>query len=181
MSLENSSHPDRPGLDELVPSRYALRVGDIDVLVVSDGVFAVPSDKPVRTAAFTSSYGVRSDPFQGRAAMHAGIDLAGPIGTPIYATADGMVETAGWNSGGYGNLVELDHGGGVTTRYAHLSGYTVTPGQQVPACALLGYQGSTGNSTGVHLHFEVRPGGAPVAPVPWLTSRGVDLHATTAG
>jgi murein DD-endopeptidase MepM/ murein hydrolase activator NlpD len=92
--------------------------------------------------------------------------------TSAYCDRDGNL-----NLTGYGNLVELDHGAGVTTRYAHLSGFTVTPGQQMPAGALLGYQGSTGNSTGVHLHFEVRIDGAPVDPVPWLVDRGVDLHA----
>ena len=70
---------------------------------LQNGAIAVPSDKPVKSAAFTSGYGVRSDPFAGRAAMHAGIDLAGAMGTPIYATADGTISEAGWNSGGYGN------------------------------------------------------------------------------
>ena len=114
--------------------------------------------------------------------------MAGPRNTPVYAAAGGTVTTAACTSAycdrdgslnlaGYGNLVELDHGAGVTTRYAHLSGYTVMPGQQVPAGALLGFQGSTGNSTGVHLHFELRVDGAPIDPVPWLADRGVDLHA----
>ena len=88
---------------------------------LQNGAIAIPSDKPVKTGAFTSGYGVRSDPFQGRAAMHAGIDLSGPVGTPIYATADGTVTEAGWNSGGYGNLVKIDHGRGIETRYGHLS------------------------------------------------------------
>ena len=107
-----------------------------------------------------------------------------------HAAADGTVVTAACTSAycdrdgslslaGYGNLVELDHGGGVTTRYAHLSAYTVTAGQGVSAGALIGFQGSTGNSTGVHLHFEVRLDGASVDPVPWLADRGVDLHAAT--
>ena len=88
--------------------------------ILQSGAIAVPSDKPVKTAAFTSGYGVRSDPFRGGAAMHAGIDLAGPHGTPIYATADGTVTNAGWNSGGYGNLIKVDHGRGIETRYGHL-------------------------------------------------------------
>jgi len=83
---------------------------------LQDGAIAVPSDKPVKTAAFTSGYGVRSDPFQGRSAMHAGIDLAGTVGTPIYATADGLITAAGYNSGGYGNLIKMDHGRGIETR-----------------------------------------------------------------
>ena len=98
---------------------------------LQDGAIAVPSDKPVKSAAFTSGYGVRSDPFQGRAALHAGIDLAGAVGTPIYATADGVITTAGWNSGGYGNLIKIDHGRGIETRYGHLSKMSVSAGQRV--------------------------------------------------
>ena len=130
----------------------------------------------------TSGYGFRWG------ILHAGVDIAGPRDSPVYAAADGTVGTAACTSAycdrdgslnlaGYGNLVELDHGAGVVTRYAHLSGFTVMPGQQVSAGALLGFQGSTGNSTGVHLHFEVRVDGAPIDPVPWLVDRGVDLHA----
>ncbi|TFV79406.1 M23 family metallopeptidase [Blastococcus sp. CT_GayMR19] len=125
--------------------------------------------------------------------LHAGVDIAGPRDTPVYAAADGTVVSAECTSAycdrdgslslaGYGNLVELDHGDGVITRYAHLSSYTVTAGQPVSAGSLLGFQGSTGNSTGVHLHFEVRLDGASVDPVPWLADHGVNLHASaTAG
>jgi murein DD-endopeptidase MepM/ murein hydrolase activator NlpD len=89
--------------------------------------------------------------------MHAGIDLAGPIGTPIYATADGIVGRSEWNSGGYGNLVELDHGHGIQTRYGHLSRKLAR--RRRPACPrgdLIALMGSTGRSTGSHLHYEVR-------------------------
>jgi murein DD-endopeptidase MepM/ murein hydrolase activator NlpD len=134
----------------------------------------------------TSGYGSRWG------ALHAGVDIAGPRGTPVYAAADGAVVRAECTSAycdsdgslalpGYGNLVEVDHGGGVTTRYAHLSAYTVTAGQRVAAGTLLGFQGSTGNSTGVHLHLEVRLDGGPVDPVPWLADRGVDLHVPDPG
>ncbi len=134
----------------------------------------------------TSGYGPRWG------TLHAGVDIAGPRGTPVYAAADGAVTRAECTSAycdrdgslalaGYGNLVEVDHGGGVTTRYAHLSAYTVTAGQRVVAGTLLGFQGSTGNSTGVHLHLEVRVDGGPVDPVPWLAHRGVDLHAPDPG
>jgi murein DD-endopeptidase MepM/ murein hydrolase activator NlpD len=135
-----------------------------------DNAIAVPADKPVKTAAFTSGYGVRSDPFRGSAAMHAGIDLSGPVGTPIYATADGQVSEAGWNSGGYGNLVKIDHGRGIETRYAHLSAVGVRPGQQVKRGQLIGQMGSTGRSTGSHLHYEVRIDGRAVNPVPFMKS-----------
>ncbi|SFT82505.1 Murein DD-endopeptidase MepM and murein hydrolase activator NlpD, contain LysM domain [Geodermatophilus amargosae] len=132
----------------------------------------------------TSGYGTRWG------TLHAGVDLAGLRGTPVYAAADGTVTRAECTSAycdrdgnlglpGYGNLVEVDHGAGVTTRYAHLSAYTVRAGQPVRAGTLLGYQGSTGNSTGVHLHLEVRVDGGPIDPVPWLAERSVDLSATT--
>jgi murein DD-endopeptidase MepM/ murein hydrolase activator NlpD len=137
---------------------------------LASGAIAVPSDKPVKTAAFTSGYGVRSDPFGRGAAMHAGIDLAGPSGTPIYATADGYVSTAGWNSGGYGNLIKVDHGRGIETRYGHLASITVSPGQQVKRGQLIGRMGSTGRSTGSHLHYEVRIDGKPVNPIPFMKS-----------
>ncbi|GAA4300985.1 M23 family metallopeptidase [Blastococcus sp. MG754426] len=124
--------------------------------------------------------------------LHAGVDIAGPRDSPVYAAGGGTVITAACTSAycdrdgglglaGYGNLVELDHGGGVTTRYGHLSTYTVSAGQHVGAGTLVGFQGSTGNSTGVHLHFEVRQDGAPLDPVPWLADRGVDLNASNPG
>ena len=131
---------------------------------------AVPSEKPVRMAAFTSGYGVRSDPFGGGVARHMGIDLAGPTGTPIYATADGMVSASGYNSGGYGNLIKLDHGRGVETRYGHLSALLVSPGQRVARGQLIGRMGSTGRSTGSHLHYEVRIEGKAVNPIPFMKS-----------
>jgi len=137
---------------------------------LASGAIAVPSDKPVKTAAFTSGYGLRSDPFRGAAAMHAGIDLAGPQGTPIYATADGQVINAGWNSGGYGNLIKVDHGRGIETRYGHLSQVLVHAGQQVKRGQLIARMGSTGRSTGSHLHYEVRIEGKPVNPIPFMKS-----------
>ncbi|HET7709767.1 MAG TPA: M23 family metallopeptidase [Sphingomicrobium sp.] len=137
---------------------------------LQNGAIAVPSDKPVKSAAFTSGYGVRSDPFAGRAAMHAGIDLAGALGTPIHATADGVISEAGWNSGGYGNLVKIDHGRGIETRYGHLSGMLVRPGQRVQRGQLIGRMGSTGRSTGSHLHYEVRIDGRAVNPIPFMKS-----------
>lgn len=137
---------------------------------LQDGAIAVPSEKPVKTAAFTSGYGVRSDPFKGSSAMHAGIDLSGPVGTPIYATADGVVSTAGWHNGGYGNLIKVDHGRGIETRYAHLSSVDVRPGQQIKRGQLIGRMGSTGRSTGSHLHYEVRIDGRAVNPIPFMKS-----------
>jgi murein DD-endopeptidase MepM/ murein hydrolase activator NlpD len=140
---------------------------------LEQGTVAIPSAEPIHTPTnFTSGYGVRSDPFRGRAAMHAGIDLAGPIGTPIYATADGIVGRSEWNNGGYGNLVELDHGHGIQTRYGHLSKSLVSAGQHVKRGDMIALMGSTGRSTGSHLHYEVRIDGKPVNPVPFLQSTG---------
>jgi murein DD-endopeptidase MepM/ murein hydrolase activator NlpD len=156
---------------------------------LADGAIAVPSDKPVKTAAFTSGYGVRSDPFKGRAAMHAGIDLAGPTGTPIYATADGVVSDAAYNSGGYGNLVKINHGRGIETRYGHLSSFLVRSGQRVTRGQMIGRMGSTGRSTGSHLHYEVRIDSRAVNPIPFMKSsdyllamqrKGVGIHSMDA-
>ena len=137
---------------------------------IADGAIAVPSDKPVKLASFQSAFGERTDPFERRRKMHAGIDLAAPIGTPIYATADGIVSDAGWNSGGYGNLIKVDHGSGIETRYGHLSRILVSPGQRVTRGQQIGRMGSTGRSTGSHLHYEVRISGSAVNPIPFMRS-----------
>jgi murein DD-endopeptidase MepM/ murein hydrolase activator NlpD len=137
---------------------------------LEQGTIAIPSAEPVKGVAFTSSFGVRSDPFRGTRAMHAGIDLAGPVGTPIYATADGIVGRSEYHSGGYGNLVELNHGRGIQTRYAHLSRSMVSAGQRVKRGDMIGLMGSTGRSTGSHLHYEVRIDGKAVNPVPFMQS-----------
>jgi len=138
---------------------------------LQNGVIAIPAEKPVKpNVEFTSGFGVRSDPFHAGAAMHPGIDLAGSYGTPIYATADGTVLRAGWNSGGYGNLVEIDHGRGITTRYGHMSAILVSPGQHIVRGQQVGRMGSTGRSTGNHLHYEVRIDGKAVNPIPFMKS-----------
>ena len=95
---------------------------------------------------------------------------SGPYGTPIYATADGTVLRAGWNIGGYGNLIELDHGRGIATRYGHLSAILIHAGDRITRGQLIGRMGSTGRSTGNHLHYEVRIDGRPVNPVPFMKS-----------
>src|SRR5437764_12078726 len=138
---------------------------------LQDGIIAVPSDKPVKTnVEFTSGFGTRSDPFHAGAAFHPGIDLAGSYGTPIYATAEGTVIHAGWNSGGYGNLVEVDHGRGITTRYGHMSAILVREGDHITRGEQVGRMGSTGRSTGNHLHYEVRIDGRAVNPIPFMKS-----------
>ena len=130
-------------------------------------VTSIPAFMPVKDYRYTSSYGVRFDPFNGGAAMHAGLDMAGVTGEPIYASASGTVLQAG-RANGYGNLVELNHGKGIDTRYGHLSAVLVKPGQRVQQGQLIGRMGSTGRSTGTHLHFEVRVDGRAVNPRPYL-------------
>ena len=99
--------------------------------------------------------------------MHEGLDIAGASGTPIAAAASGTVISAGW-SGGYGNLVVLDHGNGLSTAYGHMSSLAVASGQSVAQGTVLGGIGTTGSSTGVHLHFEVRVNGSPTDPLAYL-------------
>ncbi|RZM11056.1 MAG: M23 family metallopeptidase [Sphingomonas sp.] len=132
-------------------------------------IVAIPSVQPVTKLMFTSNFGIRSDPFQGTARMHAGVDIPGPIGTPIYATADGIIAHAD-RQGGYGNLVEVNHGKGIATRYGHLSKILVSDGARVTRGQLIGLMGSTGRSTGSHLHYEVRIDGHAVNPIPFLTT-----------
>ena len=100
--------------------------------------------------------------------FHPGIDIANDAGTPIVATADGVVTTAGWNAGGYGNMVDIDHGNGITTRYGHAQRVVVTAGQQVKRGQVIAYMGSTGFSTGPHVHYEVRVNGQAVNPSRYL-------------
>jgi murein DD-endopeptidase MepM/ murein hydrolase activator NlpD len=142
-------------------------------------VVTIPSVQPVQQLSFTSNFGIRSDPFQGTARMHAGVDIPGPSGTPIYATADGIVGRAE-RSGGYGNLVELEHGKGIQTRYGHLSRILVAAGARVKRGQLIALMGSTGRSTGPHLHYEVRMDGHAVNPVPFLTTADYLLAASAA-
>jgi|TARA_R110002033_G_scaffold554_2_gene5123 murein DD-endopeptidase MepM/ murein hydrolase activator NlpD len=130
-------------------------------------LIAIPSGKPSSTGMITSSYGYRRDPFTGGGAMHSGIDFKGPKGQPILAAAGGRVTHAGWKSG-YGKAVEITHGNGLMTRYAHLSRIDVAAGQRIEQGIQLGAMGSTGRSTGTHLHFEVRLNGRAINPQPFL-------------
>ena len=123
---------------------------------------ATPSIKPAR-GWFTSRFGYRIDPFTGKPVMHAGLDIAAPPGTPVYAPADGVVSFVGYESG-YGKLVSIDHGYGVVTRFAHNSRLLVEKGQKVARRDVISTVGSTGRSSGPHLHYEVRVHGVPVDP-----------------
>ena len=137
----------------------------------------LPLRHPLSSGAeMTSSYGVRSDPFTRGMAMHTGVDFRAEHGAPVRATGTGRVVTAE-HSGGYGNMVEIDHGNGLTSRYAHLSSIEVDEGEEVEAGALIGKVGSTGRSTGAHLHYETRLTGDPTDPARFLRagSRHGDL------
>ena len=117
----------------------------------------------------TSTFGYRLDPFTRSAALHTGTDFRAEAGSPVRATAAGRVTTAEY-SGGYGNMVEVDHGGGLVTRYGHLSAFSVSPGDRVDVGEMVGRVGSTGRSTGSHLHYETRINGEPVNPVRFLAA-----------
>jgi len=125
-----------------------------------------PSLWPV-VGPVTSSFGEREDPFNGEGAFHAGVDISSTFGEPVRATADGTVEMAD-RASGYGREIVIDHGFGVKTCYGHLSGFAVTEGQQVTRGQIIGYVGTTGRSTGPHLHYEVRVRNTPVNPHKYL-------------
>jgi murein DD-endopeptidase MepM/ murein hydrolase activator NlpD len=122
-----------------------------------------PSIRPLQRGYLSSRYGRRIDPFTGRPAFHNGVDFSAPIGTPVHATADGVVVRAS-RRGRMGKMVELDHGNGVHTRYGHLNGFTVHRGQRVHRGDLIGYVGNTGRSTGPHVHYEVVQNGKTENP-----------------
>ena len=126
--------------------------------------FAIPVKSSYR---FTSGYGYRRDPKTGGRRMHSGVDFAGPVGTPLYATADGVVTHAGWLSG-YGRLVKIKHEFGIETRYAHMSKIRVKVGQRVSRGERIGDMGASGRVTGPHLHYEVRVGGKAVNPMIYI-------------
>ena len=126
--------------------------------------FAIPVKSSYR---FTSGYGYRRDPKTGGRRMHSGVDFAGPVGTPLYATADGVVTHAGWLSG-YGRLVKIKHEFGIETRYAHMSKIRVKVGQRVSRGERIGDIGASGRVTGPHLHYEVRVGGKAVNPMIYI-------------
>lgn len=137
-----------------------------------------PSAAPARLPRLSSRFGYRGDPLHGAARMHSGIDIPGALGTAIRASADGTVRFAG-SAGGYGRMVEIGHGGGLTTRYAHLSEILVRPGATVVRGETIALMGSTGRSTGSHLHFEVRTNGRPADPLGYFGGSG-DIAAEPA-
>jgi murein DD-endopeptidase MepM/ murein hydrolase activator NlpD len=124
---------------------------------------SLPVYTPLESYRITSPFGVRADPENDREGFHTGVDLAAPYDTPVYATAPGTVTFAGWRDD-YGKIVEIDHGNGIATRYAHLHQFTVSVGQRVAAHAQIGYLGSSGRATGPHVHYEVVVNGEPQDP-----------------
>jgi murein DD-endopeptidase MepM/ murein hydrolase activator NlpD len=155
---------------------YRINVTRAQVDRLSRTLALVPYRKPViGEVEFTSGFGVRSDPFLGRPAMHTGLDFRAATGDPVRATANGKVVSAGW-SGGYGRMVEIDHGNGLSTRYGHLSEIGVKIGDVVKIGQVIGEVGSTGRSTGPHLHYETRIDGEAVDPQKFLRA-GVRLSA----
>jgi murein DD-endopeptidase MepM/ murein hydrolase activator NlpD len=122
---------------------------------------------PLDDTRLTSDYGMRTHPVLGGRRSHKGVDLSAPTGTPIYATADGYISKAEWFSS-YGKYVSIEHGANLQTRFAHMSDIAVTAGSRVKKGDIIGYVGSTGRSTGPHLHYEVRIDGKAVNPVPYM-------------
>ena len=155
---------------------YRINVTRAQVERLNRTLALVPYRKPVvGEVEFTSGFGVRSDPFLGRPAMHTGLDFRAAMGDPVRATANGKVVSSGW-AGGYGRMVEIDHGNGLSTRYGHLSQINVKVGDLIKIGQVIGEVGSTGRSTGPHLHYETRIDGDAVDPQKFLRA-GVRLSA----
>lgn len=138
--------------------------------ILESTLLAVPSGQPTNVVMLSSGFGKRRDPFNGRSAFHAGLDFRGGHGQPILAAANGKVTFVGQRPG-YGKVVEVSHGHGMMTRYAHLSGFNARSGQKVVRGQQIGRMGSTGRSTGTHLHFEVRVNGQPINPRRFLEAK----------
>lgn len=156
-----------PGADSIDEQIENLEVALNRLATMEMSLRAIPSSRPTTRLSLTSGFGLRSDPFGGGRAMHSGLDIGGRHGQGILATAGGRVVKAGY-SGGYGNMIEIDHGAGMTTRYAHLSGIDVRVGQSVARGQRIGRMGSTGRSTATHLHYEIRINGRAINPRPFL-------------
>ena len=152
-------------LDDPRFERLGLSLARMDAL--ERGLAGIPQVMPADIRSISSGFGFRRDPFTGGGAMHSGLDFRGPRGAPIHAAAAGRVSFVGVKSG-YGNTVEISHGNGLMTRYAHMSRFNAKVGQKVDAAEVIGAIGSTGRSTGPHLHFEVRINERAVNPRPFL-------------
>ena len=155
---------------------YRININRAQMQRLNQTLALVPYRKPVvGEVEFTSGFGVRTDPFLGRPAMHTGLDFRAAQGDPVRVTANGKVVSAGW-AGGYGRMVEVDHGNGLSTRYGHLSEIGVKVGEYVKIGQVIGAVGSTGRSTGPHLHYETRIDGEAVDPQRFLRA-GIRLSS----
>jgi murein DD-endopeptidase MepM/ murein hydrolase activator NlpD len=148
---------------------YTVKIARAEIEQLTRSLVNIPVRKPVAGDEIMSGFGVRIDPFNNRPAMHTGLDFRAEIGDPVLVTANGTVTSAGW-SGGYGKMVEVDHGNGFATRYGHMSEIDVKVGQQVKFGQSLGKVGTTGRSTGPHLHYETRVDGEAVDPQRFLSA-----------
>jgi murein DD-endopeptidase MepM/ murein hydrolase activator NlpD len=158
--------------------RLGLSLARMDAL--ERGLAGIPQVLPASLEYISSGFGYRKDPFTGGGAFHAGLDFRGPRGAPIKAAAKGVVSFAGVKQG-YGNCIEIDHGNGLMTRYAHMSRFHAKLGEAVAPGQLIGAIGNTGRSTGPHLHFEVRINNRPVNPRPFLEAAPRVLEETSSG
>lgn len=166
-------------VDEEFAERIQHAADDLsDMRALADASASLPLARPTTDTTRASGFGVRIDPFTGRPAFHPGLDFAGPMMTPVYSTAPGVVSFTGVRTG-YGNTVEIDHGHGLKTRFAHLAAISVTVGQRVGVHQRIGGIGSTGRSTGPHLHYEVWVDGRPQNPERFV--RAGDYVQQTAG
>ena len=164
--LSFSTRGEEPSQDTLRANRLLNQMDRLNLYRIA--AEKAPFANPVKSAfRFTSQFGYRRDPKTGGRRMHSGVDFAAGMGTPLYATADGVVTHAGWQSG-YGRLVKIQHEFGIETRYAHLSQLRVKVGQRVSRGQRIGDMGASGRVTGVHLHYEVRVGGKAVNPMIYI-------------
>lgn len=160
--------PDDLSLMPDMPARSDEMLANLNTLEVLEYVVDIlPKGRPVGDSELQSGFGHRIDPFNGRLAFHSGLDMAGPMGTPVHSTATGKVVFAGWK-GAYGNCVDIDHGLGIVTRYGHMSEISVNEGDIVKTGDIIGLEGSTGRSTGPHVHYEVRYYDRPLNPVNFI-------------
>ncbi len=167
--LPFAAHAASPALPENARATEAAQVPATATASASASrLAAIPSIWPAK-GAVTSGFGWRNDPFGGGNELHAGLDIANAIGTPVVATADGQVVQSGL-VGEYGNMVQIDHGNGIATIYGHNSQLAVSVGQTVKKGQIISYVGSTGKSTGPHLHYEVRENGTATDPWKYLVS-----------
>lgn len=163
-NIENKMSGQRNNMQQLkLELQKAIVMKRQQIAISNQTISITPSIWPSQ-GVVSSPYGLR----WGGSDFHPGIDIANDMGTPIRATADGTVSVAGWNSGGYGNMVDIDHGNGVMTRYGHASYVVVTAGQHVKRGQIIAYMGSTGFSTGPHVHYEIRINGQAVDPSGYL-------------